>query len=346
MTQNRISYIDMAKGIGIFLVVLGHSDFSSEGFITWISSFHMPLFFILSGMLLSHTHASEQTMTFLLKKKTKTILLPYLTFSILSIAFSAILDTAEFCSYLPLALLMTGTFYGISVLWFLPALFFSELLFLFIKKHTAPTFSPLLYTVICLLTVFTANFYHYRYVTDFENYFSLAGAFLLSVFVRTGMAVTFLAMGYYIHSFCKKDQKPVTCLLSALLFLMLNLFLAFQNGSVDLNNLIFHNYVLYFSSALCGSLFVICFCAALPPQKALISVGKNSLIIMATHMNCRFFGICYAIGNLVLSFLPFIGRPGYFLVVMGCMVLLETAAVYLIRHYAPALIGQEKNSAH
>ena len=45
MTDKRISYIDMAKGIGIILVVLGHSIFPSENLTTWIYSFHMPLFF-------------------------------------------------------------------------------------------------------------------------------------------------------------------------------------------------------------------------------------------------------------------------------------------------------------
>jgi len=48
MEENRIVWIDIAKGIAIILMVIGHSTIPS-----WLSSFiwtfHMPLFFIASG---------------------------------------------------------------------------------------------------------------------------------------------------------------------------------------------------------------------------------------------------------------------------------------------------------
>lgn len=344
MTNKRISYIDMAKGIGILLVVIGHFGLPSEALLTWIFSFHMPLFFILSGMLLSHTNAPEQDLSACIKKKAKNLLIPYFTFSVLSMVFSALLDTAEFRSYLPYALLSTVTFYGISVLWFLPALFFGEVLFLFIRKHTSLLMSVLLSFGICLLTVFSANTYHYHYVTNFESYLSLLGAFLIAVFVRTGMAVTFLAFGYYLHHFFfgKKTQR-CTYLIPAALFLALNLYLSFKNGYVDLNYLLFNNYLLYFSASITGSLAVICLCAALPEIKLLSNIGKNSFIIMVTHMNCRFLGICTAIGNLVLSMLPFLGQIGYFLISAVCMILLEAAAIRVIPRYFPFLIGRKRN---
>lgn len=54
MEKKRIDYLDMVKGIGIILVVIGHSTLPSDSVITWLASFHMPLFFIVSGMLLWH----------------------------------------------------------------------------------------------------------------------------------------------------------------------------------------------------------------------------------------------------------------------------------------------------
>ena len=44
----RDSTIDILKGIGIILVVLGHADFP---FRDWVYLFHMALFFITSGYL-------------------------------------------------------------------------------------------------------------------------------------------------------------------------------------------------------------------------------------------------------------------------------------------------------
>lgn len=50
--KNRISYIDIAKGIGIFLVIWGHIILSGPAY-NIIYAFHMPLFFFLSGFVFS-----------------------------------------------------------------------------------------------------------------------------------------------------------------------------------------------------------------------------------------------------------------------------------------------------
>lgn len=46
----RIKWIDLTKGVAIFLMVCGHTGIPSL-ISNWIWSFHMPLFFIISGML-------------------------------------------------------------------------------------------------------------------------------------------------------------------------------------------------------------------------------------------------------------------------------------------------------
>lgn len=341
--MKRISYIDMAKGIGIILVVFGHSGFPTPVMNQWISSFHMPLFFLLSGMLLSYTGAHEKPLSTTIKKKVRTILVPYLFFSVFSIIFSAILDRNTFAAYLPNALLQTVVFYGISVLWFLPSLFFGETFFLFIRKHTSLPVTALLSLAVCLCSVLVVNTYHYHYLIDFDSYLSLLGAYLISVFVRAGMAVTFLALGYFSHHlFFKNEHKIGTYLVLTCLFLVLNIYLAFKNDAVDLNNMVFNDYRLYFPAAYCGGMFVISLCAALPAWKPLITIGKHSLIIMVTHMNCRFLGICHAIGNLVLGLFPFLGQFGYMLICILAMILLEASAIFVIRRYFPFLIGQKK----
>ena len=49
--KGRIDWIDSAKGIGIILMLLGHVSAMPKYFIILIFSFHMPLFFFLSGYL-------------------------------------------------------------------------------------------------------------------------------------------------------------------------------------------------------------------------------------------------------------------------------------------------------
>lgn len=49
-TNIRNRSIDVLKGIGIILVVFNHVSWG-KGVFTYIQSFHMPLFFVLSGYL-------------------------------------------------------------------------------------------------------------------------------------------------------------------------------------------------------------------------------------------------------------------------------------------------------
>lgn len=72
---DRNSYIDAIKGLGIFLVVLGHhKTILSE----YIYSFHMPLFFLLSGIF----HKNYSNYKIFLEKKIKNLIIPYFIFSI------------------------------------------------------------------------------------------------------------------------------------------------------------------------------------------------------------------------------------------------------------------------
>lgn len=86
----RKKYLDISKGIGIILVVLGHS-FPDENSISGISiplfavlkdliyTFHMPLFFFVAGYLATSTINCKEK----LKLRIKQLIIPYLTMSIL-----------------------------------------------------------------------------------------------------------------------------------------------------------------------------------------------------------------------------------------------------------------------
>lgn len=48
-SNRRIEWIDIAKGIGILLVILGHTIALKYSKVLY--TFHMPLFFLLSGLV-------------------------------------------------------------------------------------------------------------------------------------------------------------------------------------------------------------------------------------------------------------------------------------------------------
>jgi len=75
----RIKWIDIAKAIGISFVVMGHLQ-NPENINTFIYSFHMPLFFFLSGL----TFKDGQIFKDYLTKKIRTIVIPYFLYAILT----------------------------------------------------------------------------------------------------------------------------------------------------------------------------------------------------------------------------------------------------------------------
>lgn len=83
--QNRLDWVDVAKGIGIIFVVLGHLTYAPQGDWVHIKNaiylFHMPLFFILSG----YTFSQKPNQGFA-KRRASTILVPYVAFMLLVMA--------------------------------------------------------------------------------------------------------------------------------------------------------------------------------------------------------------------------------------------------------------------
>lgn len=77
----RIAWIDTAKLIGIYLVILGHIVLNpgSEPVYRFIYAFHMPLFFLLSGAVTSRRSIKE---TFV--RSVRQLIVPYVLFYMVS----------------------------------------------------------------------------------------------------------------------------------------------------------------------------------------------------------------------------------------------------------------------
>ena len=76
LKTNRSCSADILKGIGIILVVMGHVTHDMP-LKNWIYAFHMPLFFLLSGIFFKPTFENW-------KKSSKRLLIPYIFFAIVS----------------------------------------------------------------------------------------------------------------------------------------------------------------------------------------------------------------------------------------------------------------------
>lgn len=75
----RVVHIDIAKGIVIFLMVIGHTSIP-EIASKWIWSFHMPFFFFISGVLFNY-HKYGEWGAFA-KSRIRQLVIPYILMSI------------------------------------------------------------------------------------------------------------------------------------------------------------------------------------------------------------------------------------------------------------------------
>ena len=139
MTRNRILFIDLAKGIAILLVVIGHID-TTPYIKPLIYSFHMPLFFILSGYFFKKNESILETS----KKLFNTLIIPYLIIGTIMRGNTLVVNAVNGLPInkfdllsLPLVLWRwNGNFVSAGAIWFLPVLFLSKLYLTFITKYS------------------------------------------------------------------------------------------------------------------------------------------------------------------------------------------------------------------
>ena len=142
----RIEWLDTMRGIAILLVVLGHSIGSINDPVNrFILSFHMPLFFFISGILAKTTDKQGNNIPFAVYflSKTRAILLPQMVLLVEKIGI-------DYFKHEPITinLILKETFN-----WFLIVLWYTVLLYFFIVKTKIIDKKVLLYTAISILII-------------------------------------------------------------------------------------------------------------------------------------------------------------------------------------------------
>lgn len=151
--KNRKDWIDLAKAIGIILVVFAHALPKNTFIWKYIQQFHMPLFYIISGFL----YSCKGTWLQYVKKKIKALWMPFIGCGIImivlvnhSIGITA-KDVIKFFLMLELPPLQGAT-------WFLSVLLYAMIVFdilirgihRFIKQNE--TIVIIIISIIVLLT--------------------------------------------------------------------------------------------------------------------------------------------------------------------------------------------------
>lgn len=157
--KQRYLWVDTLKFLGMVAIYVGHFGNSAGYSYLYVFSYHVPLFFLASGFFAN----SSTQLSFIdyMKKKSKTILVPYFIFSFIYLFFLSIDQNwppSTIAHHLINTLLGIRNRTPASALWFLTCLFSINILFYLLKRILK---KPLL-----LLLASIVMFYIGRYISS------------------------------------------------------------------------------------------------------------------------------------------------------------------------------------
>ncbi|MCR4652338.1 MAG: acyltransferase [Eubacterium sp.] len=353
----RLEYLDMVKGIGIFFVVLGHMEDIATGTRVWISSFHMPLFFIVSGILMAVKDEPSNDLKESVKKRFRGTIIPYLWFSlsyfVIDIGNLNVVHNIDLRTFIT-DTIDSLTFYGMSVLWFLPALFLASTGFLFLKKKFGDQTVAVLLIVIAVTAYSLKYFLFSKIWSRYENSIAVTSLInIVYIFLRAAVAQSFVGYGYYAKKlydgFAASGGKlsliisgKAGSLITGAILLAVNVALAMYNGCADLRNIILNNVAVYYIAAFAGCFGIILMFKAIPAVKPVTYFGRNSIIVMACHVNYYFLYAGIRLGWLVDSFNRRARHYVFVAVVIVTVFALSAITIEIINRFFPFVLGKKR----
>lgn len=262
--KNRIEYIDIAKGFGIILVIVGHCIKTGMFINNWIYSFHVPLFFFISGFCFNNIKYADNN--YFVIQRTKTLLMPCIYFSIFIYIISFSLNFYPPTDYPP------------DALWFVFILYLSECFYFIINKYfgnkiikLSILFLMLLIGLIlninkiilpfCLCSIFPAVFY-YGIGNIFKDTFHYYIKKQLNIYVTLFLFLPSVCLCFFERTMNLKENYIPSPEILFIIISFISIF-AFLSISISINNV---------------KGFFIKF------KNVILFLGKNTLIILALHM--------------------------------------------------------------
>lgn len=334
--KERMGWVDTAKAIGIVFVVLGHHH--EHILYNYIYTFHMPLFFFLSGMMFKRK--SDQSFVGFAAKRAQTLLVPYFIFSFALFTLwwflGRYLDANVTAGY-SLEKNFIGIFYaqgqmeymrwGLEM-WFLPCLFLTTLMYYFLAS-LSPFIQALVIAVSATIGFNLPSWLGFRLPWSVDIAMVALGFFWLGHLARQPLMK---------FNFCWKSIS-----LLILLFLISLLAFEFQQARVDMYQAIYGDHLLFYLAAVTGTVFYVALARILPMISFVLFVGANSLVIYMLHMRAL------TVLNFIFGRFPSLqvdeSTLSGALIVSLLQILVVLPAVFILNHYLPFLLGRGRSLA-
>jgi fucose 4-O-acetylase-like acetyltransferase len=326
----RLEWADTAKGIGIIAVVVAHTALDFTWWGIFINSFHMPLFFFLSGLFFRM--APGGSAAGLIRKRAARLLVPYFVFAGLSYLYFLLRYHLGFSSYyddLNVYQVFFGIFYSAGLrewmdfnlpLWFLTCLFVTEMLFLAFKKTFRTKLALASALVICAIA---------GYLDGLWNPVKLPWGIDVAL-----TAVVFFGAGHLLKDACAWLLARPKAIRLALGLVFLTLNLAALTQRMNLNAKAHGQFYDFYFAAFCGIAWCLLL-SSLIRWKALTWLGRNALILLAVHM--PLLGIATRIAGLI----PLEMNPDLTEALRAFItILMAVPIIHVITRYFPWMLGR------
>lgn len=280
--NKRLDYIDILKGLSILCITFLHFE---TGVIpswlnTWIGMYMISAFYFTSGWVMG-LKDDKITEKVLVRKRLNSLGVPYLWFSGLILLFDLGLLLFGYYDWMFIGreVYKTIVLRGIGTLWFLPSLFFGEIIFVWLrnKKSWLLVFGMLLFTFVYL-------YLYGRWMGEYRNLSSLNQIIDAPFYTIRNMMMAWpvVAIGYLVA----KDYKAKlsywhswkVLLLSVVIIGLSIYFSSFSHLNLGV--------ISYFVSSVLGPLGLLLLASVVERRRIMqffVYWGRNSLVLMVTH---------------------------------------------------------------
>ncbi|APO94314.1 polysaccharide biosynthesis protein GumF [Xanthomonas vesicatoria] len=331
--------IDAAKALAIVLVVLGHASGMPPAYKLFAYSFHVPLFFVLSGWV-GERFGRRGLNVSTVQKLARTLLVPYLAFFLVAYGLwllTAVLNHAfqqagarAWWDPLPGVLWANGArLYVLPALWFLPALFVTTLTYIALRARLSTT-------AVAVLSL--------PVVLAWAGWFPSLQLRLPLALDVLPIALFFIAMGGWLSRFADTLRAFGAWVWAVALPLIAMAWwlLAGVNGQVDVNNLLFgQSAALFLLVSLLGTAMTLCVAYFVRHWQWVQWIGTNTLLILCTH-TLVFLVLTSVVARTGIIHRSLVGTPvwamGISAVAIACAVPMRAVLV----RSAPWMLGLKK----
>ncbi|MDO5676869.1 MAG: acyltransferase family protein [Propionibacteriaceae bacterium] len=285
----RVGWLDAARGLGIVAIVIGHSYIpgqETEPLLVLLYSFHVPLFLFLAGLTFD---PSKYRLARLLRRKGRTVVLPYFIWALVSIPVFVVLGTlaAEGLGRGARSFQLGDSLVGMlwsnpdggamkwnTPLWFLTALFTTQLVYwglCWLMKGS------LRQPWLILGASLVISWLSLAFLSPLDPPWSLE---------RVGILLPFFALGSLVGPWALRIQgegRRGWALLGGALMLGAAFGVAMANGPVDYVTKHFGSYGLFLLAASLGVAGVLLLALGLGESRLLRYLGGASLTILVLH---------------------------------------------------------------